>query len=98
MMTRKETLELAKSHFDNGDLIEAGFVVKMLLDAPEGLSPRAINLARIAFFIGAEYMLHTMAMPDHFGELGDEVAKHTVANIRKELDKFRQSAPLETAH
>ena len=98
MRTREETIKLAKGHFDDGDLIEAGFVLKMLLNAPENLSPVAIEIVRMAFFLGAEYMLHTMAMPDHFGNLGDEVAKQTVANLRKELNKFHQSIPLETAH
>ena len=95
-MTTDEAIAQAREHFHAGNLIEAGFVLKMLMGAPENLSPATIRAARIAFFFGAQFMLTSMTLPED--GWSEKATQQMILNLQKELANFAAEEKVETAH
>lgn len=77
----KQADELAKS----GKLIEAGFIMQVMKNAPDDVPPAVTRMIRSAFFFGARHMLEVMLAAQTLGE--DDMAE-IAANVREEFDKF----------
>jgi hypothetical protein len=88
MMTKAEAAEKMKELFDAGKIIEAGFVFRLLSLAPDDMQAGQVAAMRQAFFLGAEYMLNTMQLPQNVGVWGDEDVERMVVNVREELAEY----------
>lgn len=93
-MTREQAVRQAKEHFDNGDIIEAGWVSMMLARAPASTPTDIVENMRAVFFLGAKYMLEAMVLTQ-CSAVSDETLTKFVDNIRVELERFEAAQTMK---
>jgi hypothetical protein len=91
-MTKKQLKREAMEMLKSGKVLEAGWIVNLLMRAPPETSANELFVARSAWFFGARYMLDTMLQAQ---ELPNEAMELVIANLRTELGNF--GAELEAA-
>lgn len=87
MLSKKEAEERAGQLSKDGKLIEAGWVLLMLVGAPDNLSPGQLDMVRYSFFRGAKHML-TLLERAQQSLHGDEVINRMADDLRAEFKAF----------
>lgn len=84
-MSQREAEERAKELIKHGRMIEAGWVLMLLSQAPDDAPQSEIDGFRHVFFAGCKYMTDVLLMPMDGGIRAQEMM---IDNLQKELAQF----------
>jgi hypothetical protein len=96
MLTQEEARARASEFIRDGKMIEAGWIVGLLKDAPEGTTKAQLDVMRMSFFCGAQHMLTLMLTAQNAG-VDDGVIRQLVSDINEELAAWVAAAKARQA-